>query len=480
MELYLGILLCTVSVLVCVWMFVRRRRGDEPFCRKCGFCLAGLTEPKVCPECGRGLDRKRAVVIGEARTKRRPVFVSLGLAIAGVLLVVVDGLGMRGVFPVVLYKPAWLLTAEAYLLGDRRASVATAEIHSRTTAGTLDASWQDRLVRISLDRHAQTWRAFPDAQWQVIVEAMGRNDLTFEQIERVWDDCFGEPVLIKPLSGNLRVYQGERVDFRAGVDTRAGRVVPNAMGDAGFVLVGEIAVHVERADIVSQSDDLPMLGRSHGIGLIVQRKRLTPGVPRSADVRWWAIVEIDRPAGVYDGYVDIQIRYAASMVAINWTNINTTLLDQLATLEHTYRLPFTLEVVAEGEDDFGPIQPLLLTRDPSSLIEFRVSRLWSAEENEGTPGVMYWVGTTEELDESIGLGGFVVFEQDGREVRSVATYSKPHSPTQNYIPLDGFEPGEIRVRYEYDAEQYRHVREHMTSPLGGPIELGTIELPGKK
>lgn len=465
-----------------MWMFVRRRQGDEPFCRKCGFCLAGLTEPRVCPECGRGLDRKRAVVIGEARMKRRPVFVSLGLAIAGVLLIVVDGLGMRGVFPVVQYKPAWLLTAEAYLLGDRRASVATAEIHSRTTAGTLDASWQDRLVRISLDRHAQTWRVFPDAQWQVIIEAMDRNDLTFEQIERVWDDAiigaellefdfYSEDidlafsVLDPPL---VRRYSGERLWLTLGVNFRAGSYSPVRLGATGFPLNIKTTVRPVGGD-GSDGEVLHIETWEREAIQSYVSNTLSPYGTRAADHMLQFRPYMPNEIGTHEVFVDLEFTCPPSLA----------LGSGAGTLRRSIRLPLTLEVVELGSEDPVVVDPFSLADDPSTLISFRVSED-TATGAGGAPGVKWWIGTTQKLDPSIGLGGMLIFRQGDKVVRQRINYVGHHRSTAARAWLPGFEPGEVYVCYEQDAVRTRTHRHLMDRVLGGPIELGTIELPGKK
>ena len=169
-----------------VWALVRPRRGAEMHCRRCGFSLAGLTEPERCPECGAALDRKRATVRGERRPRRRLMLTGLGLVVLSSAFVLVDRASVTGFMPVREYKPAWLLMAEAYTLGDRRASLATDEIVRRINLGELNKKHNDRLVSISLARHAQTWRSFPDAQWMVITEAMASQELTRRRSGWCW------------------------------------------------------------------------------------------------------------------------------------------------------------------------------------------------------------------------------------------------------------------------------------------------------
>jgi hypothetical protein len=41
----------TVALLVCHLLMCRRSRPRQPACRRCGYYLHGLTQPR-CPECG--------------------------------------------------------------------------------------------------------------------------------------------------------------------------------------------------------------------------------------------------------------------------------------------------------------------------------------------------------------------------------------------------------------------------------------------
>ncbi len=45
------ILIASIPVLAACRKLLRLRKGDTPYCGKCGYNLTGLTSPR-CPECG--------------------------------------------------------------------------------------------------------------------------------------------------------------------------------------------------------------------------------------------------------------------------------------------------------------------------------------------------------------------------------------------------------------------------------------------
>lgn len=474
MEFSLGILIGLVGLALLVWAFVRPRRGDEPHCRRCGFSLVGLTEPKNCPECGRELARRRSTVIGSRPSAKRAFVLSAVLLFASGVLVGLDWMNRTGFFPLTEHKPAMLLQAEAYLLGDLRASMATDELVARIGKGTLGTKAEDRLVKTALARHAQTWRAFPDAQWMVITSAMGRNDLSFEQIKRVWDDCIVDARLVEAgKNGGAGPFMpGEAVLFVTGYDTRAGTMGTVGMGDVGFALDTSMSINFENGENKTSQN-----ARIATRGAIVQRNPLKPNGERHRDL---TSIRTSLPSsiGVHRGVVEYEIDFASEIVAINWPGITTDQLDQLATLKHTYRFPVEFEIVEPEVLDVPVVYTKLSEGDPSRFIEFTVVRAYAASENNGKPGAMFRIGSTLALDPSIGLGGVLVFTQGDKRVTTPVGYNKPHGSSQQFMVFEGFEPGPVRVRYEHDAYQARLLRDRMTSVLGGPIELGTIEIPG--
>ncbi len=471
MEYWLGILVCAIGGLVLVWAFVRPRKGDEPHCRKCRFCLAGLTDPARCPECGRDLSRPRSKVKGQRPSPRRAIFWCFGLALIGGSLIGLDHMNRSGFFPLTKYKPAFVLQAEAYVLGDLRASIATDELVDRIDGGTLGKNAEERLVKTALARHAQTWRVFPDEQWMVITHAMGRNELSFEQIERLWDDAFTEAKLVAIGKGDGRYYPGESLTVSAGVHTRAGKLIPSGIGNIGFGIDPMIRICFE-----NEQGEMKQAATMRSRGPIVQRySGPVPNRSMAEEVQ----IRLDAPEqlGMHRGIVELEFDFAEELVATTWPGITSDQLDKLATLKHSYRFPFTIKVVEPEELDLPVVDPAALAIDSAFPIHFEVVRIYSAVESGSVPGIMYRIGTTVTLDPAIGLGGYVVFEQGEIITRSVAPYGKHHATAQAYMPLNEFMQGAVRVRYEHDHGVARNNRDIMTRVLGGPIDLGTFTIP---
>jgi len=474
MEFSLGILIGLIGLALLLWAFVRPRRGDEPHCRACGFNLVGLTNPKACPECGSDTLKWRSTVKGHRPSPRQAVVWCVGLLLLSGVLVGLDWMNRTGFFPLTKYKPALILQAEAYLLGDLRASMATQELVDRIGKGELGIGAQDRLVATSLARHAQTWRAFPDAQWMVITQAMGRNELSFDQIRRVWDVCIVESKLIEAgkNGGAGPFVPGETLRYIAGFESRAGTVSTAGIKDVGFALDSSMTLLFE-----NEAGELKTHARVASRGSIIQRFPIPSKggwVTENLSIR---SPLLDR-VGKHKGVVEYEIAFASEMVAKAWPGITTDQLDQLATLKHTYRFPVEFEIVEPETLDVPVVFPESETGDPSAFIEFTVVKTFSAESNKGLPGVMFRIGSTPALDPSVGLGGVIAFTQGDKRVTTPVGYNKPHGWSQQFMVFEGFEPGPVRVRYEHDADRARLLRDKMTSVLGGRVELGTIEIPG--
>ena len=389
----------------------------------------------------------------------------------GGALIGLDAMNRTGFFPLTKYKPAFVLQAEAYVLGDLRASMATDELVDRINGGTLGKDAEERLVKTALARHAQTWRGFPDAQWMVICSAMGRNELSFEQIERLWNDSLVDVRLMKVNSLNGPLAPKEVIDVVVGLDFRAGAARPGAMGNSGLVYRMDIDV------VMRDGHDTEIKTGDHDpFGRIVQIPPVTRFSKEMHEVISFGAHALST-LGVQSGEVRVELEFLSEIVARQWPGIDAEKLKRLATLSHAYSFPFEIEVV-EAETLIPPVvEPSSLSGDPSSLIQFTPVNIYSHAETGKDPGIMYRVCTAEVLDPSIGLGGHVVFTQGDLIVRSIATYSKPHSATQNYMPLAGFVPGPAQVSYQFDPDLARGNRGWMTSVLGGPIDLGSITIP---
>lgn len=471
MEYSLGILLCTLGVLVLVWAFVRPRRGDEPHCRACRFSLAGLTEPGCCPECGRDLSRPRSKVKGHRPSPKRAAFWCLGLVLIGGALIGLDAMNRTGFFPLTKYKPAFVLQAEAYVLGDLRASMATDELVDRINGGTLGKEAEDRLVKTALARHAQTWRGFPDAQWMVITTAMGRGELEFEQIEKVWNDSVHSPQFLSADWSDRTFYPGEQIAISVGYRVRAGKSIPAGMGSVGFAIGQSMATYIQ-----NDKGEMPLFANISVRGNVLQRYQSVSADRASLGMQRCPLTLPER-IGVSQGRVELEISFIADMVARNWPDVDPEKIDQLNTLKHTFSLPFTLEIVDPKSIVVPVVKPFAKNGDPSTLIDFSIVQAYSAAENNGSAGVMFRIGTNTLLDPGIGLGGYLEFVQADNRILARINYTKPHSVMQQFNLLEGFDSGPVSVTYQNDPDVARNNREKMSSVLGGPIDLGTFTIP---
>ncbi len=146
-----GLLFTVVGI---VW-----RRGDHPVCRRCGFNLTGLPDPSSCPECGRRLDRRRAVATGDRRRWPVPV----GSVLVG-LAVVALGYAVLGTRTLDGQKPLWLLDAELRIASPKRDRAIFTEIERRSytpRSPEYAAEMGDLVVRrIIRDPASPEWHAY--------------------------------------------------------------------------------------------------------------------------------------------------------------------------------------------------------------------------------------------------------------------------------------------------------------------------------
>ena len=84
------LVICTLLTLlggfVTLMALFPKRRGDTPYCRKCGYNLTGLDldeETARCPECGAMLSRAKAIVIGERNVRRLRLVIWLLFFLSG-------------------------------------------------------------------------------------------------------------------------------------------------------------------------------------------------------------------------------------------------------------------------------------------------------------------------------------------------------------------------------------------------------------
>jgi hypothetical protein len=165
-----------------------RRTDDHPICRRCGFDLHGLTNPRACPECGHLLDAA-SIRMGNRRMR-------WGLAGAGMvlLLILLAGIGSVGVASARGYdwntvKPQWLLEQQAQSADMTDAEGALEELAKRLAAGEVPADRTGRLVERGLESQAN------DAAWvpgwgTVIEKARTRAEVTDAQWQQYLRTAF--------------------------------------------------------------------------------------------------------------------------------------------------------------------------------------------------------------------------------------------------------------------------------------------------
>jgi hypothetical protein len=477
MELYLGILLGLVAVGLVVWAVVRPRKGEVPHCRRCGFSLAGLTEPGRCPECGSELARKRAVVIGERRRKRRPMWWAAGLVVVTASMLLLDRASVTGYMPVPEYKPAWLLAAEAYSLGDRRASMATDEIVRRVQSGALPVEQEERLLSISLARHAQTWRSFPDAQWMVITDAISARQLTTAEIRRVVANVFEDGFVFNSVDGVTTLEPGQGGFIRIGVRFRAGRA-PLGAGVNWFGTMN-VGLRLHEQPVTRQNTSLPLFDST----MVVRSQ--SPAGQRRFDS--FHLAELNTPW--IDGKTTGTATFGVNVLGILSFASDANLDKPGSQSVYVSReFPIEFEVVSTEKHRFPVLDIASLSGEVSNCFEFVSMPRPGFDE----PGSVYARDYFLLLNQDAGIdwarvaiAGHIVLRQGERVERM--TVHQPSWETRRIdvhlypLLIRPFEPGEVRVSYEHNealaAWRYRSDHDTFEQILGGPIELGTITIP---
>ncbi len=153
-------------------------KNSRPLCRRCGYLLEGLTQPRVCPECGADLTRRRAVRLGENRRRRRVLFcglVALGLAFVAGRFTWSLGENAGGHWERI--KPVWLLRREA------RAAQAALPTNAA-------AAWGANPALRELNRRMERGDLSDGQIFAVVEDAMAIQ----EDTQMVWDGQWGDIV----------------------------------------------------------------------------------------------------------------------------------------------------------------------------------------------------------------------------------------------------------------------------------------------
>lgn len=470
MEFYLGILLGLIALCAIVWAFVRRRVGDEPHCRRCGFSLAGLTEPAVCPECGRPLHDRRSITRGHRRSRRRPLF---WFAATGFLSLVLFGLSRAnatGFIPLNSYKPSWILLSEVAVLPEQRSNWAIEELLERKYDGTLDQKDWDRLVGFALDRHAQTWRSLPGLHWEVITNALVNREMTTPQIELLLKNTIEDVKIVRQelrLGGNTvterRCEPGEEIFYQVRVGYRVGQL--NTNQGIGLQLIDT------GASVSAYIKNVGGGGESLGVRYMSPYSRLTR-VGDHGEVALHAPVE----PGVYDGFVRYEMSGKDLLARASDIEFGSSIKSDFRVV--SMDMPFRLEVVETDSQSFPVLDLDELGRDPRSLISVKQKPVisWSVGRSQ-TAQLEIGLGPFEGSDPSrVGLAGQIVARQDGVQTRSTMHIDAGSAERIAFVDLSIFRSGTVHLTYEHNESIAAEHLEHAVVVLGGPIDLGTIEL----
>ena len=470
MEFPVGVILIIFGLLMILTGLIGHRVGTEPRCRRCRFELSGLRDPGRCPECGRDITDSRAISRGRRSVRKRLLIRGAVTLLFGGLFIGVDTMNRTGFLNLTAIKPAGLLYAEASLLDDSGASRATIEIETRGMNGTLRPGWRERLVSLARRRHAQTWRAFPNAQWTVLTRAMGRGELNFEQVKRIFNDCFASVSLLDAEVNETPPYPEEKTTIRSEIRWRAGTLSAGLnLGDVGF------AYDLNSRVILNNPNGPDIeLGSSSSRGGIIQRFR---GTPRGSYGREHANVTISAPTkpGTYNAVYELEVIPFQSSCS-QWAGMTPSLLSQMKTLKKTYRIPFVLHVAEEGSLDPEAITLSDSTVETEDVLTITPRTIY--RDAKGMPeGIIYVVHLNKKIPEGTGVAGHLVFEQGTHTARAPMTLDPEHNGLNQYTLLPGFVTGPISVRYEYDPAIARRSRSRMHRVVNETLKLNDIIVP---
>lgn len=129
-----------------------KRRGIEPYCRRCGYSLVALASER-CPECGAHLS-PASIVYG--RRDRRVGLGLIGLAILMLGLILPLSMIVGGISEIQWYhfKPAFMVIRDLHSGSGAVADAAIRELDRRDVAGELSSEYQLHIAALALAQQA--------------------------------------------------------------------------------------------------------------------------------------------------------------------------------------------------------------------------------------------------------------------------------------------------------------------------------------
>jgi hypothetical protein len=206
-EFFLTGVAVVVCLLVLAGFLIRQGnfgwpKNSRPLCRRCGYLLEGLSAPRVCPECGNDLTRRRAIRLGENRKRRRVLICGLlVLALAGVAGHYTWHIGDNAGWKWDRIKPIWMLRYEARATHAALPAAAPLgwgsnpallEIKRRMDRGDLSERQIRAVVADALDIQADAQQQWDPCWGDIIERAILRGLLTEEQVGRYLRQAYAD------------------------------------------------------------------------------------------------------------------------------------------------------------------------------------------------------------------------------------------------------------------------------------------------
>jgi len=206
-----GLPLLLLGALLLRYGLWPKRKGDTPYCRKCGYNLTARVSDR-CPECGTTLNDK-AIVRGERR--RRPIVISLGVVVLLAWLTCTYWIGLRVDW--YAYWPTRLLIVD--LASPKNAlnyTRAYQELNWRLQKGRLSASQVSRLIDVGLGKQANVGSSIR-MQTQDLFDLLGdcylAGRMSDEQKGTFLRQLFGGELRVRP-----KVIKGDKVPISVRID----------------------------------------------------------------------------------------------------------------------------------------------------------------------------------------------------------------------------------------------------------------------